>query len=46
MNAPAYVLEGTEFNFDSLVLENSRKGWSWLTSGHPGRGRHCASRGC
>ena len=26
MNAPAYVLEGTEFNFDSLVLENSRKG--------------------
>lgn len=26
MNTPAHVLEGTEFNFDSLVLENSRKG--------------------
>lgn len=26
MPAPAYILEGTEFNFDRLVLENSRKG--------------------
>ena len=26
MSAPAYVLEGTERNFDQLVLENSRKG--------------------
>jgi putative thioredoxin len=26
MSGPAYILEGTEFNFDKLVLENSRKG--------------------
>lgn len=26
MTVPAYILEGTELNFDKLVLENSRKG--------------------
>jgi putative thioredoxin len=26
MSAAAYVLEGTEYNFDRLVIENSRKG--------------------
>jgi len=26
MTAPSFIFEGTEFNFDSLVLENSRKG--------------------
>ncbi|MCG6967169.1 MAG: tetratricopeptide repeat protein [Chromatiaceae bacterium] len=26
MSRPSYLLEGTEFNFDKLVLENSRKG--------------------
>ena len=26
MTAPSFIFEGTEFNFDRLVLENSRKG--------------------
>jgi putative thioredoxin len=26
MTAPSFIFEGTEFNFDGLVLENSRKG--------------------
>ena len=46
MSAPAYVLEGTERNFDQLVLENSRKDWSWWISGRPGRVPRYVSRTC